>query len=81
MKVQLTLRIDLKDQPDGYVGMTGQTWVIGKEDDLGLFDGVARLFQIVAPFYAECRDAEDLNADAARLAEWIAGVEFREVGP
>lgn len=77
MKVQLTLQIHLKDRPDGYAGLTSETWVVGKEDDLGLFDGIARVFAATAPYYAMCQDVNALNADVGRLAEWLQGVEFK----
>ena len=79
MKVKLTVQANLADRPDGYLGQTGATYVIGAKEEANLEEAFKYLLLALADFYGMCYTADELNAQLDRAAEAFQELRFSDV--
>jgi hypothetical protein len=77
MHVSIYVQITLKDRPDDFRGMTGESLVIGKTEATGLDEMLCSLFNRLADYYGLCAPAEILNDQLDEAAAYFQHVRFK----
>lgn len=78
MRVSISLTVSLKDKPDGYTGPSQESYVIGKDTEVGLSKATAAFIRAVAGMYGICYDADALNGELRDLARALPSMHFSE---
>ena len=76
MHVSLYARISLKERPDGFLGLTGEDLVIGKDSPVDLDQMLVGLFQRLADYYGLVATPDELNKQLETLSQYFANTLF-----
>ena len=79
MRVSVYAQISLKDRPEGYLGMTGESLSIGKNEEADLYTMMASLLNRLAGYYGMAYEAEELNKQLDKLSGLCHALRFKEV--
>ena len=81
MRVSLYAQVSLKDRPEDFRGMTGESFVIGKDEPVTLDEMVGYIIHAVAPYYGLLHETDELNEQLDRLVEFCQASRFSPGGP
>ena len=76
MRIQLVVRVDLKDRPADFRGQTSETWVI--KEEVCFEDAIVFIVEQLAEYYGLIYDADQLNVQRDRLADWLSRSRFEQ---
>lgn len=77
MRVSVYAQVTLKDKPKDYLGVSGESVSIGKDQFIGLADMMAYLLQTVGSYYGIFQTEDELNEQLDKLAVHCQRLRFR----
>jgi len=78
MRVSVSLQVNLKDKEPGYLGITGENFVIGKDGEVGLADMIVAFVHTVEALYGVCYTVETLNNELMDASQRLWNMRFEE---
>lgn len=78
MRVSIYAQITLKDKPKGFLGMTGESISLGKNDTIDFNVMVIQLLRRLADYYSIFMTPDELNRQLDNIVEFCQLARFKE---
>ena len=72
MRLAINVLFMLKDRPPEYRGLVNERWSYGRKEALPFFELMRPVIWRALAFYTLFTDAEALNKEIRRLADWLS---------
>lgn len=80
MRLQVYAQFYLKDRPEGYLGMTQESWNFGKHRPATMAELAIQFLTVLFGWHTRFLNLEDINKEKDKIQEWLNQTTFTELG-
>ena len=76
MRLQVNIQFYLKDKPRGYRGLSGESWIFGKEKPLSMSELAIAILYRIFDWHCYFLKPEEAEQERLKILDWLRSSSF-----